>query len=98
MTKAKRVLATGLVAVMASGMLTGCGGGRGTEEAAAPAETPVDTPAAVEETAEGENTENTEPEKAAESSAAGGGIVGVALPWLGTQNWAEAEVMFKRTA
>ncbi len=29
MTKAKRVLATGLVAVMASGMLTGCGGGGG---------------------------------------------------------------------
>lgn len=93
--KAKKAVSLLMAAALAATMLTGCGGGRGTEEAAAPAETPVDTPAAVEETAEGENTENTEPEKAAESSAAGGGIVGVALPWLGTQNWAEAEVMFK---
>ena len=59
------------------------------------AETPADAPAAEEEAAEAESTEAAEPEEAAENTSAGGGIVGVALPWLGTQNWAEAEVMFK---
>lgn len=93
--KAKKAVSLLMAAALAATMLTGCGGGRGTEEAAAPADTSADTPAAVEETAEVESTENTEPEKAAEAPSAGGGIVGVALPWLGTQNWAEAEVMFK---
>lgn len=36
--------------------------------------------------------------KSAETSAAGfekGAVIGVALPWLGTQNWTEADEMFK---
>ena len=89
--KAKKVLSLLMTAALAAGVLTGCGGGRGTEETAQTAE----TPAAAEETAETESAETAEPEEAAEEETAGGGIVGVALPWLGTQNWAEAEVMFK---
>ena len=89
--KAKKVLSLLMTAVLAAGVLTGCGGGRGTEDAAQTA----DTPEAAEETAEAGSAEDAEPEEAAEEASAGGGIVGVALPWLGTQNWAEAEVMFK---
>ena len=85
--KAKKALSLLMTAVLAATMLTGCGGGRGTEEAS---QTAADTPADVEQTAEAGNAETAEAE-----DAAGGGIVGVALPWLGTQNWAEAEVMFK---
>ncbi len=95
--KAKKALSLLMTAALAATMLAGCGGGRGTEEATQTA----DTPAAAEEAAENESTENAETaepaeaEEAAEAPSAGGGIVGVALPWLGTQNWAEAEVMFK---
>lgn len=91
MMKVKKVLSLLMTAVLAAGVLTGCGGGRGTEDAAQTA----DTPEAAEETAEAGSAEDAEPEEAAEEASAGGGIVGVALPWLGTQNWAEAEVMFK---
>lgn len=93
--KAKKALSLLMTAALTTAMLTGCGGGRGTEEAVQTAETPADAPAAEEEAAEAESTEAAEPEEAAENTSAGGGIVGVALPWLGTQNWAEAEVMFK---
>lgn len=92
--KAKKALSLLMTAALAVTMLAGCGGGRGTEEAAQTADT-SEASADVEETAENESTEDTEPEEAAEETSAGGGIVGVALPWLGTQNWAEAEVMFK---
>lgn len=92
--KAKKALSLLMTAALAVTMLAGCGGGRGTEEAAQTADT-SEAPAAVEETAENESTEDAVPEEAAEETSAGGGIVGVALPWLGTQNWAEAEVMFK---
>ena len=74
--KAKKAVSLLMAAALAATMLTGCGGGRGTEEAAAPAETPADTPAAVEETAEGENTENTEPEKATSCSQTGHPVQG----------------------
>ena len=98
--KAKKALSLLMTAALAVTMLAGCGGGRGTEEAAQTADT-SEAPAAVEETAENESTkdaktaEPAEAEEAAETPSAGGGVVGVALPWLGTQNWAEAEVMFK---
>ena len=90
--KAKKALSLLMTAVLAATMLTGCGGGRGTEEAS---QTAADTTADVEKTAEAGNAETAEAEDAAGTSSTGGGIVGVALPWLGTQNWAEAEVMFK---
>ena len=98
--KAKKALSLLMTAALAVTMLAGCGGGRGTEEAAQTADT-SEAPAAVEETAENESTkdaktaEPAEAEEAAETPSVGGGVVGVALPWLGTQNWAEAEVMFK---
>ena len=62
--------------------LTACGGGR-TEAPAAPAEKPAENNAAAPEA----------PEAAAGIEA--GATIGVSLPWLGTQNWKEAEEMFK---
>ena len=79
-----------LVLVM-SMVLTACGSreGASTEEPAT--EAPAEEPAAEEPAAE---------EPAAEEPAAGGGFeanakIGISLPWLGTQNWKEAETMFK---
>ena len=62
--------------------LTACGGGRTEAPAAAPAEKPAES------------------NNAAEVAPVAGGIeagatIGVSLPWLGTQNWKEAEEMFK---
>ena len=61
--------------------LTACGGGR--TEAAAPAEKPAE--AAGEAAAPAEEVAGIE----------AGATIGVSLPWLGTQNWKEAEEMFK---
>jgi putative multiple sugar transport system substrate-binding protein len=61
--------------------LTGCGGGGSDTDSSEPVD-----------------SETTESE-AAESDAIPGfeadAVIGVALPWLGTQNWAEADEMFK---
>lgn len=92
--KAKKAVSLFMTAVLTAAALTGCGGGRGTEETAQTA----DAPAAAADTAESgstEEAEQVETEEEAGTPSAGGGIVGVALPWLGTQNWAEAEVMFE---
>ena len=62
--------------------LTACGGGR--TETAAPAEKPAEAAPAAD--------------AAPAEEAAGieaGATIGVSLPWLGTQNWKEAEEMFK---
>ena len=62
--------------------LTACGGGR--TETAAPAEKPAESAPAAD--------------AAPAEEAAGieaGATIGVSLPWLGTQNWKEAEEMFK---
>lgn len=91
--KAKKVSALLLSAALAVSVLAGCGGGRGTEEAAAPAADSTEAADAAD-TAEAAPAEDAA-EESAEAPAAGGGVIGVALPWLGTQNWAEAEVMFK---
>lgn len=61
--------------------LTACGGGR--TETAAPAEKPAENAAAAET------------EAAAATGIEAGATIGVSLPWLGTQNWKEAEEMFK---
>ena len=61
--------------------LTACGGGR-TEAPAAPAEKPAENNAAA-------------PEAPAAAGIEEGATIGVSLPWLGTQNWKEAEEMFK---
>lgn len=68
-----------LVMVLA---LTACGGGR--TETAAPAEKPAENNAAAAPEA-----------PAAEAGIEAGATIGVSLPWLGTQNWKEAEEMFK---
>ena len=91
--KAKKAVSLMLGTVLAAAMLTGCGGGRGTEETDQTADTPDDTK--EPDDAEGTEDEKSGDEETGGTSSAEGGIVGVALPWLGTQNWAEAEVMFK---
>ena len=63
--------------------LTACGGGRTEAPAAAPAEKPAENNAAAPEA------------PAAEAGIEAGATIGVSLPWLGTQNWKEAEEMFK---
>ncbi|ROR30669.1 monosaccharide ABC transporter substrate-binding protein (CUT2 family) [Mobilisporobacter senegalensis] len=75
------LLATALVATVA---MTGCGG-RGTSETK---ETEAVT--TTEETTT-EETTTAEPEKGFAADA----TIGVSLPWLGTQNWKEADEMFK---
>ena len=59
--------------------MTACGGGR-TETAEAPAETEAAGEAAA---------------PVADGGIEEGAVIGVSLPWLGTQNWKEAEEMFK---
>lgn len=60
--------------------LTACGGGR------------TETPAAEAKPAE--NAEAAAP-VVEEAGIKEGDVIGVSLPWLGTQNWKEAEEMFK---
>ncbi len=81
--KKRTLLSMAMVATMAFATFTGCGGSR---EGAAPTDT------AAETTEEAETTE-----APAEESFPGfedGATIGVSLPWLGTQNWKEAEEMF----
>ena len=92
--KAKKAVSLLLATVLAATMLTGCGGGRGTEETDQTDETTDDAGEEKPDDADAEGEES-EDEETGETPSAEGGIVGVALPWLGTQNWAEAEVMFK---
>ena len=76
----KKLIALLLALVMVMS-LTACGGGR-TEPTAAPTEAAkTDAPAATE--------------AAPVAGIEEGAVVGVSLPWLGTQNWKEAEEMFK---
>lgn len=87
----KKYLAV-LLAVMlvTSVALTGCGSGR----EVAPA-----TPAAPESSVADAPDAPATPDAAAPADAAGGfpadATIGVSLPWLGTQNWKEADEMFK---
>ena len=77
----KKLFALLLALVMVMS-LAACGGGR--TEAAAPAEKPAENNAAAA------------PEAAAPvAGIEAGATIGVSLPWLGTQNWKEAEEMFK---
>ena len=60
--------------------LTACGGGR--TEAPAPEAKPAENAEAAAPVVE-------------EAGIKEGDVIGVSLPWLGTQNWKEAEEMFK---
>lgn len=78
--KFKRTTAA-LAAVLATALsLTACGGGRTADPAPAPA---------------AGSTAQTTQTTASGSGFAADATIGVALPWLGTQNWKEAETMFQ---
>ena len=79
----KKLFALLLALVMVLSM-TACGGGR-TEPAPA-ATTPAAKPAEANSSTEA---------PAAVGGFEAGATIGVSLPWLGTQNWKEAEEMFK---
>lgn len=76
------ILAAGMIASVA---LTGCGNQSTQEESSAPA-AEVKTEAAAA-TAEASTTDA--------GGFEAGATIGISLPWLGTQNWKEAETMFK---
>lgn len=79
--KMKKQLSLLLVTVLVAMVaMTGCGGGRGTSE----------TKETKNPTTTKEATTTEEPGKGFAADA----TIGVSLPWLGTQNWKEAEEMF----
>lgn len=91
------VLATAMVASFA---LTGCGSSERAQEAAA--DTAVVEDAAPAEADADADVAADDADAAADDATAAAGegfaadaTIGVSLPWLGTQNWKEAEVMFK---
>lgn len=69
-------------------VLSGCGGGR---EAVSTESDASAAPGAEAPSAEAPATAN----EATESGFAADAVIGVSLPWLGTQNWAEGNEMFK---
>lgn len=89
----KKLLSLVIATAMTVAALTGCGANNqeAAAESTAEAASEVTTEAAVEEAA---------PSNDADANVAGAGFeegatIGVSLPWLGTQNWKEAETMFK---
>ena len=89
--KAKKIVSMLMTVAVAVSVLTGCGGGRTAEPTSV-----ADTAKTAEtEKTDSKPTGNSSESNASEGNSSKGGVVGVALPWLGTQNWAEAEVMFK---
>ena len=80
--KKRTLLSMAMAATMMMSTFVGCGGGReGAGDAAS-----TDTSASTEQTAEATTGELPGFEK--------GATIGISLPWLGTQNWKEAEEMF----
>lgn len=75
----KRLIGIAAGVAAAALTLTGCGGGRGAEPSA---NEPSGTPTS------GQTSEPTT------GGFEAGSLIGVSLPWLGTQNWKEAETMF----
>jgi len=81
--KKKKCLSRILVAsIIMSMALTGCGGARQGESSAAPA-------------AESAASVASAPAASGAAGFAADSTIGVALPWLGTQNWKEADEMFR---
>lgn len=80
----KRLFAVALTMAMAAGMMTGCGGGKTAESAAAPASTEAAKTEAAGTEAAGDKTE-----AAADAGAAGGAgaLIGVAMPTKDLQRW-----------
>lgn len=86
MMKKRTLLSMALVATMALATFTGCGGSR---EGASSTEPAADTTATTEDAASDDAATTGEYPGFEE-----GATIGVSLPWLGTQNWKEAEEMF----
>ncbi len=80
--KKRTLLSMALVATMALATFTGCGGGREGST--------TDTAADTTKTEEKADADTTADFPGFEEGA----TIGVSLPWLGTQNWKEAEEMF----
>lgn len=80
----KRLFAVALTMAMAAGMMTGCGGGKTAESAAAPASTEAAKTEAAGTEAAGDKTE-----AAADAGTAGGAgaLIGVAMPTKDLQRW-----------
>ena len=78
----KKLIALLLALVMVLS-LTACGGGR------------TETAATEEKPAESNKEAAAEAAPVADGGVEAGATIGVSLPWLGTQNWKEAEEMFK---
>lgn len=72
-----------MVSLIMAMVLTGCGKAAETEEPA------------TSEPATSEATETADTTAVVGEGFAEGSVIGVALPWLGTQNWAEADEMFR---
>ncbi|SET21338.1 MULTISPECIES: substrate-binding domain-containing protein [Pseudobutyrivibrio] len=82
--KKRTLLSMAMVATMTVATFAGCGGSReGTTEEAATTETEATTEEASADTAATDMPGFEE-----------GATIGISLPWLGTQNWKEAEEMF----
>lgn len=94
MKKQFRVITASMLAVTMAVSLSACSGGR--QEAETTTEKAA-TEAAV--TAAAAASDSTESADSAAAEVAGGfeadATIGVSLPWLGTQNWQEANDMFK---
>ena len=78
----KKLIALLLALVMVLS-LAACGGGR------------TETAATEEKPAESNNEAAAEAAPVADGGFEADAVIGVSLPWLGTQNWKEAEEMFK---
>ena len=81
--------------IFALALTTACNGGRTVPPSPAPPNTPAapNTDASPNTAAPDSPTNNT-PEQSTEGFPADS-VIGVALPWLGTQNWAEGNEMFQ---
>lgn len=84
--KKRTLLSMAMVATMALATFTGCGGSREGGAATESADTSAETTTQADASAE--STEGEFP------GFEDGATIGVSLPWLGTQNWKEAEEMF----
>ena len=89
MRKQLSLITAAILVVMVA--LTGCGTGRGRE---ANAPDPTKAPAAETPGTENQGTEAPSTETP-DAGFAADATIGVSLPWLGTQNWKEADEMFK---
>ena len=91
MKKSNQAILASVLALTMAFSLTACSGGR-----TQTSETPAETAGSQAESTAGSTNEGTAPESSAGTNGfEANAIVGVSLPWLGTQNWQEASDMFK---